>query len=50
VKQWIFDLDNTLVDSFPSYRRIITEVAGHFGVLLSVEDHEHIRHLVLPKF
>lgn len=50
MKHWIFDLDNTLVDSFPSYVRVLTEVTAQFDVQLSKEDHECVRHLVLPKF
>lgn len=50
MKHWIFDLDGTLVDSFPSYTQVLTEVAHHFGVILSPEDKEQVRHLILPKF
>lgn len=50
MKHWIFDLDNTLINSFPLYSRILTEVTAHYGVLLSVEDQKHIQHLALPKF
>lgn len=50
MKHWIFDLDNTLINSFPLYSHILTEVTGHYGVHLSVEDQKHIQHLALPKF
>ena len=50
MRHWIFDLDGTLVDSLPSYTRVLTEVAMEFGVTLSIEDREQVRHLILPKF
>lgn len=50
MKHWIFDLDSTLINSFPTYAKTVTEVASHYGVSLSAEDHAHIQHLVLPKF
>lgn len=50
MRHWIFDLDGTLVDSLPSYTRVLGEVIEEFGVTLSHEDREQIRHLILPKF
>ncbi len=50
MRHWIFDLDGTLVDSLPSYTRVLTEVVGEFGKTLSAEDLQQIRHLILPKF
>ncbi len=50
MKHWIFDLDNTLVDSFPSYTRVLIEVTERYGVMLSKEDQKQVRHLILPKF
>src|SRR5215813_3659670 len=54
----IFDLDGTLVDSFPWFRRVINEVADHFGFRRVAEDEldtiratstrEILAHLQLP--
>jgi len=54
----IFDLDGTLVDSFPWFRRTIKDVADHFGFRRVAEDEletirakstgEILAHLRLP--
>lgn len=38
VRHWIFDLDNTLINSFPLYSSILNEVTEQYGVQLSIAD------------
>lgn len=55
---WVFDLDNTLVDSFPAFKRDIREVFSQEGIAYREEDldlayrlhfMDFIQHLVPPE-
>ena len=50
MQHWVFDLDGTLIDSFPSYRSVLVDVLTPYGIKLSEEDLSHSRHVVLPKY
>jgi HAD superfamily hydrolase (TIGR01509 family) len=49
-RHWIFDLDGTLIDSFPLYRSVISGVALDLQIDLTSEAWSDLPHLILPKF
>lgn len=49
-RHWIFDLDGTLINSYPLYREILEQVSREFGIELSRQAWEDLPHLILPKF
>jgi len=49
-RHWIFDLDGTLIDSYPLYRSVINEVAQRFQISLRPQAWDDLPHLILPKF
>lgn len=48
MQHWIFDLDGTLVNSFPFYTQVVTEVLQDFGISLSSEQQAQAKHHI-PK-
>lgn len=50
MKHWIFDLDGTLVNSFPCYTKVVVEVIQDFGIRLSEDDQEQIKHHYPKRF
>jgi phosphoglycolate phosphatase-like HAD superfamily hydrolase len=49
-RYWIFDLDGTLIDSYPLYKSVFDEVGLRFEVKLTSEAWKDLPHLILPKF
>lgn len=50
MRHWVFDLDGTLVNSFPSYFRLLEEILANYGVQVSQSELVHSRHVSLPQF
>lgn len=49
-RHWIFDLDGTLINSFPLYISVFEEVSQHFQVEMTAAAWHDLPHIVLPKF